>query len=465
MTARVALCAALLGLFTALSATAQRGLEAPRIRDEPRPANAGLPRVDRLTPLVRMVEAVSPAVVNISTERLQKNPYYRSGLFDLLFNGGEAPSRFVENSLGSGVIVDPRGYVVTNEHVLAAASRIQVTLIDGRQVAAEFIGSAADYDLAVLKLADDGPWPYLSVEVDDDMHPGETVAVIGNPFGHESTVTTGILSGLRRQVETGGKRFTDFLQTDAAINPGNSGGALLNLNGDLIGIPTVVDARAQNIGFAIPVARVRKVLDEVLRFGEVQRVWLGMSAENLEGRLSRRELERLGLPNGKGLLVTRVWDDLPADRAGLKPGDVVVSIDGAEAGTPTDFETALSRIRLGDLFRMKVWREGSLREIECRAEPVPIERGAEYLRRLAGLECAERRDGFGRRLVVIEKVVPGSPAAEVGLVEGLALLRVGDVQPESLDDVHEELFRNLGRAVLWLVVSDGRDAYRVKLTL
>ena len=114
---------------------------------------------------------------------------------------------------------------------------------------------------------------------------------------------------------------------------------------------------------------------------------------------------------------------------------------------------------------MRVWRRGNFEEIECRAEPVPVERGAEYLRRLAGLECGERRDGFGRRLVVIEKVLPGSPAAEVGLVEGLALLRFGDLQPKGLSDVHEELFRNLGRAVLWLVVSDGRDAYRVKLTL
>jgi serine protease Do len=420
--------------------------------------------VPRRNALVKVVEVVSPAVVNISTSALVGGPGpSRGSLFDRLFGGslGSGP-REVPNSLGSGVIVDPGGFVVTNEHVIAAAARIEVTLLDGRRVEAEFVGSAADYDLAVIRLVEPGPWPYLSVEFRESLHAGETVLAIGNPFGHESTVTSGILSGVQRQMESGGRRYTDFLQTDAAINPGNSGGALLTVNGDLIGIPTVIDARAQNIGFAIPVARVRKVLDELIRFGEVRRVWLGIGVEELDD-FAPFEVSRLGVPGDRGLLVTRVWDDLAGDRAGLQAGDVILEVDDAPVREAVEFDTALSRIRLGDPFSMSVWREGRRHRIDCVAEAVPLHRGPEYLQRLLGLELRERLDPRGRPLVVVEAVRGGGAAAEVGLVPGLAVLRFGDSRPGGLEDVHEELFRHLGRRQIWLVVSDGREAYRVKL--
>ncbi len=449
---------ALLALAAASPATAQRDMELPSVRGIPRPANADLPRLDRRTPLVRMVEAVSPAVVNISTEALVRNPYYSGNPFERLFGPSRQGSlRKVPNSLGSGVIVDPRGYLVTNEHVIAAASIITVTLLDGRQVEAEFVGSAADYDLAVLKLTGPGPWPYLSVDFEANLHPGEDVVVIGNPFGHESTVTSGILSGLERQGTSGGRDYTDFLQTDAAINPGNSGGALLTLNGDLIGIPTQVDVRAQNIGFAIPVRRVSKVLEDLVRFGEVQRIYLGMTVEDLAD-YAPREAARFAVPGDAGLLIKSVWNDLAADRAGLRPGDVVLGVDGAETLGAAAFDTALSRIRLGDGFTVEVWREGRRKRVSMLAERVPVGRGPAYLERLLGLSVATRGRG-----VVIDRVEPGSEADRVGLVPGLMLLGFGDLKPAQVDDVHEEIFRHLGRRHVWLVVSDGRQAFRVKL--
>ena len=461
MGARRILGAALLVLAAASSTHAQRGLDLPSVRDIPRPANAGLPRVDRRTPLVRMVEAVSPAVVNISTEALVRNPYYSGNPFErLLGPSRQGGLRRVPNSLGSGVIVDPRGFLVTNEHVIAAASIITVTLLDGRQVEAEFVGSAADYDLAVLKLTEPGPWPYLSVDFDAKLHPGEDVVAIGNPFGHESTVTSGILSGLERQGTSGGREYTDFLQTDAAINPGNSGGALLTINGDLIGIPTQVDARAQNIGFAIPARRVRKVLEDLVRFGEVQRIYLGMTVEDLDdvAGYAPRQVARVAAPGDRGLLVTSVWNDLAADRAGLRPGDVILAVEGSETLGAAEFDTALARIRLGDGFRVEIWREGRPTTVSMMAERVPVGRGAAYLERLLGLKVANRGRG-----VVIESVGTGSEADRRNLTPGLMLLGFGDLKPSNVDDVHEEIFRHLGRRHVWLVVSDGRQAFRVKL--
>lgn len=450
-----------LSLAMTLPVIAQGEPELPSLRDIPRPANADLPRLDRRSPLVRMVEAVSPAVVNISTASLVRNPYYSGSLFDrLLGQPGPGAVQKVPNSLGSGVIVDPRGYLVTNEHVIAAASIITVTLLDGRQVEAEFVGSAEDYDLAVLKLTEPGPWPYLSVNEELSLHPGEDVVVIGNPFGHESTVTSGILSGMERQGASGGREYTDFLQTDAAINPGNSGGALLTINGDLIGIPTQIDARAQNIGFAIPVRRVAKVLEDLVRFGEVQRVYLGMTVEDLHdvAQHAPREVARLAVPGNRGLLVTHVWDDLAADRAGLRPGDVILAVDGSSTLAAAEFDTALARIRLGDGFRVELWRDGERVTVSMLAERVPVGRGPAYLQRLLGLSLSDTG-----RAVVIDRVRKGSEADGRGFVPGLRVLEFGDVKPKTSRDVHEEIFRHLGRRQVWLVVSDGRQAYRVKL--
>jgi S1-C subfamily serine protease len=429
------------------------------------PAAAPGSREDRRTPVVRTVERVAPAVVNISTETLVRNPYYdRESQFEWYFGAPRAPAgpreRYVENSLGSGVIVDPRGYVVTNEHVLAAASRITVTFLDGRQVEAEIVGSSSEYDLAVLEMKEPGAYPYVSVDFAETLYPGETVIAIGNPFGLQSSVTTGVLSGLSRRAPGGGSAYTDFLQTDAAINPGNSGGALMTVNGDLIGINTQIDARGQNLGFAIPVARVRKVFDELVRYGEVRNVWLGLEAESLD--LDTDTALRRKVPGGRGLLVLAIDPDSPASRAGLLPGDVLMQIDGRSVRDYPEYHTALSRIAVGDAVRLQVFGDGASREVVMKAETFPFGRGAELLWRGLGL-AVERTPVRGGSILVITRVREGSRAHALGLPRGLALIGVDGERVETEEDLYRAVIARMQRREVVLIVTDGRATYRVPL--
>ncbi|UCF66803.1 MAG: trypsin-like peptidase domain-containing protein [Acidobacteriota bacterium] len=314
--------------------------------------------VDRRDAVVRAVENVGPAVVNISTEIIVRNPYYDG--FDVFewFFGGAAPRRSrVENSLGSGVIVDPAGFVLTNDHVVAAASRITVTLRDGRQVNAEVVGADSHSDLAVLKLAEPGPWPSVAMGRSDDLMIGETLIAIGNPFGLQNTVTVGVLSASRRTI-TGPDRervpFADFLQTDAAINPGNSGGALLNIRGELVGINTQIVARAQNLGFAIPIDRARKVFQEIRRYGQVRPAWTGLVVEEIDSA----QAHALGLGEARGLLVRKIFRGSPADEAGIELGDVVEQIGEQRVSSLPEYDTAIARVPFGTAVDVTLARDG-----------------------------------------------------------------------------------------------------------
>jgi len=426
-----------------------------------RPAAAGA-AVDRRTPVVLAVERAGPAVVSISTETLVRNPYYGGSLFD--FFAGEAErrprERYVENSLGSGVIVDPRGYVVTNAHVLAAASRITLSLLDGRQVEGEFVGSAPEYDLALVKISQPGVYPALSVDFREPLYPGETVIAIGNPFGLSNTVTVGILSGTHRRVESGGEQYTDFLQTDAAINPGNSGGALLTVNGDLIGVNTQIDARGQNLGFAIPVARVRKVFDDLVRFGHVQQAWLGLSLEALDA--DPVVARHLAVPGRRGLLVTSIVDGSPAARAGLLAGDVVLEVDGEAALDAEQFDTILRRVKIGESVPVTAWRNGKRATFPVDAETFPLSRGEDLLWQALGLRVAGERQGRGLMLTDVRE---GSEASRIGLRRGLLLLGMDGERLGTPEDAYRGLIDRMSHDGVLLAISDGRDLYRVPLSL
>jgi serine protease Do len=461
-------------LATPLGACAQsREPAAPAIASSPGVARAGdaaLPRgsgerVDRRTPIVRTVERVGPAVVSISTEALVRNPYYGGGSpFDALFGRSrpdEPREQYMPNSLGSGVIVDPEGYVVTNEHVLAAASRVTVTLLDGRQVEAEFVGSAPDFDLALLKLKGDGPFPHVSPEFDEPLHPGETVIAIGNPFGLQSTVTVGVLSGTHRRVESAGERYTDFLQTDAAINPGNSGGALLTINGDLIGINTQIDARGQNLGFAIPVARVRKAYHELAKYGAVQDAWLGLDADAYEP--DDPAARRLKVPDGRGLVVQSIMQGSPVDAAGLRPGDVILDVQGERVLDDDQWRTALARIRVGDQVRLTAWRDGARLSVTAQAETFPMDRGAELLWNAVGLSVQLAESRRGAPVLVISGVREGSEAYRIGLHRGLVVVGVDGSRLDGAEELYRAVIRGLSRGSVLLAISDGRATYRVPL--
>jgi serine protease Do len=249
------------------------------------------------------------------------------------FFSPELERRQKRTSLGSGVIIDgTRGLVLTNAHVVEKATTISVALNDQREFEATIIGMDPDSDLAVLKIQSDQVLPSIQMGHSDDLMIGESVIAIGNPFGFSNTVTTGVVSAVDRSIKTAERVFHKFIQTDASINPGNSGGPLLNINGELIGINTAIFAQAQGIGFAIPINRAKRIISDLINFGEVVQAWIGMTVQPLDSNLS----EYLNVQSDSGLMVTAVETDSPAAKAGMKEGDIILAIDGL---TITDIST------------------------------------------------------------------------------------------------------------------------------
>jgi serine protease Do len=288
--------------------------------------HAGAPETEplRRSRVVDAVERASPAVVNISTEQtvVRRPMPFDDPFFEQFFRDffDARPRRSTRVSLGSGVIVRGDGTILTNEHVILRGGRIHVTLADGREFDARLVGRDPDSDLAVLRIDTGKTLPYIALGTSDDLMIGETVIAIGNPFGLSHTVTTGVVSAVKRSLRTGGRTYTDFVQTDASINPGNSGGPLLNILGELVGINTAIYGSAQGIGFAIPVDRARRVLGELVSGRKPaapdpnQQAWalLGLQLHAQRG----------------GLVVTRVRSGSAAERIGIERGDVVLGIDG-----------------------------------------------------------------------------------------------------------------------------------------
>jgi serine protease Do len=284
--------------------------------------------------VVKALRKVSPAVVNISSQykiRKNSNPFSGYGIDPLLENffrdffSPELERREQQTSLGSGVIIDgQRGLVLTNSHVVEKATTINVALNDKREFEATIVGMDPDSDLAVLKIKSDQTLPAMQMGNSEDIMVGESVIAIGNPFGFSHTVTTGVVSAVNRSIKTDERVFHEFIQTDASINPGNSGGPLLNINGELIGINTAIYAQAQGIGFAIPINRAKRIISDLINYGEVVQTWIGMTVQPLDSDL----VAYLNIKDKAGVLVTTVEPQSPAAAAGLNGGDVILSIDG-----------------------------------------------------------------------------------------------------------------------------------------
>jgi serine protease Do len=302
----------------------------------------------RRTSVVAVVEKVSPAVVNVSAESVVRDV---DPFFGMFFGRGERRTQ----SLGSGLIVDANGIVVTNAHVIEGASRIVVTTLDGRELDADVLGSDRDADLAVLKVKARG-LPAVPLGRSSDLMIGETVVAIGNPFGLAHTVTSGVLSAVGRTVpsERGERVFTDFLQIDASINPGNSGGPLVNILGDVIGINTAIIQGANGIGFAIPADRARRVVDDLLRFGELRPLWTGARLMTVDAEMA----QSAGLKVRRGALVRKVYPDSPAAVAGLQENDVIVGLGGHPVTAREDVATALYTAPSGTPVELEVCRAG-----------------------------------------------------------------------------------------------------------
>ena len=317
-----------------------------------------------LPSLAPMLEKVTPAVVNIATQghvEIRMNPLLNDPFFRRFFNVPDQPMERKTQALGSGVIIDAkRGLVVTNNHVIANADQISVKLHDGRVLDAKLVGTDPDTDVAVIKI----PPEHLSalpMADSDKLRVGDFVVAIGNPFGLGQTVTSGIVSALARS-GLGLGEYEDYIQTDASINPGNSGGALVNLRGELVGINTAIFSRSGGnigIGFAIPVNNVRRVTEQLVQFGEVKHGFLGGMFQDLTPDLA----QAFGVPRSEGAVAVAVSPGSPAEKAGLRPGDVIVKLNGKQVMGAGELRNQIGLMRAGDKVALEVLRSGKPKQL------------------------------------------------------------------------------------------------------
>jgi S1-C subfamily serine protease len=420
----------------------------------------------RRTPVVRAVQEASPAVVNIkAAKRVEREASPFSSLLrrDLPpFFQDILPRRkheLVRRSLGSGVIIDGgKRFVLTNAHVITGASEITVRLLDGRSFSAELVGSDPDFDLALLKLSGKQSLPEVKLGSSDDLLIGEPVVAIGNPYGFSHTVTTGVISALKRTVETKRGTYMGFIQTDAAVNPGNSGGPLLNILGEVIGITTAIYAKAQGIGFAIPIDKAKRVVEELMRFGTVRSVWLGLSGQNVDQRMA----SYFGLQEARGMLVTRVHEASPAASAGISSGDVVLALKDIAVQDKEHYLRLLRNVAPKEEVTLKLWRDGEHKRIALR--PARFDQAT-------ALGLARNRWGVGvsgpdaDKGVVVSRVVPGTPADQLGLREGDRILKVAGLTMRKKEDFARAFIRFRMQNSLILLVARGERGYYVRLRL
>lgn len=424
----------------------------------------------RRSPVVRAVERVAPAVVNITAARQEErsaNPFadFFGREFQPFFGEMFPDSRrtVIATSLGSGVIIDGReGLILTNAHVVAQATEVRIRLQDGREFTAELVGSDPDFDLAVLradrKELKGQALPQVAMGDSSSILIGETVIAIGNPFGYTHTVTTGVVSAVGRSLRTGDGAFTNFIQTDAAINPGNSGGPLLNILGELIGLNTAIQAQAQGIGFAIPINKARRVVDELVTSGRVAHVWLGLDGQDLD----QASASYFGLSRTAGMLATRVHPGTPADRAGLRAGDVLLAIDGQRVEDKDHYLDILRNYTVDEAMELIVQRDGEPMRLTLKGARF----GRDVAERLAlerwGLGIDERAS---RGAALVGEVRPDSPAARLGLRTGDAIIQIGAYHVANADDFLTAFSRYRLKNTVLMKVARGNRAYIVRMRM
>ncbi|HEY4369553.1 MAG TPA: DegQ family serine endoprotease [Steroidobacteraceae bacterium] len=406
-------------------------------------AQAQLPEKVGDTPvpsLAPIIKKASPAVVNIATKGTIKdnsrNPLLDDPFFRRFFDAPNGPRERQFQSAGSGVIVDAKnGYIITNAHVLENANEITVTFQDDRTSKAEVVGKDTGSDVAVLKvptknLADMPLADSTKAEV------GDFVIAIGNPFGLQHTVTSGIISALGRS-GINPEGYEDFIQTDASINPGNSGGALVNLQGELVGVNTAIFSRGGGnigIGFAIPSNMVKAVMEQLIKYGEVKRGMLGVALAN-PSQFTPDIATNLGLENAKGAWVTQVVEGSPADKAGVKANDVVTSINGHAVANSTELRNTIGLLRIGDKVELGLIRDGKPRRITAvvgERDTATADSAGTIHPAFEGATLANAENNGG---VVIQRIEEGSPASQSGLRQNDVILSVGRTRVANLEQL------------------------------
>jgi len=381
-----------------------------------------------------LAERLTPAVVNIATsqrvEGVDELPRFPRGSPLERFNEGHGDGAAQVTSLGSGFIISADGVVVTNNHVIEAADTIEVILQNGERLEAAVIGRDPATDLAVLRVRTRAPLPYVHLGDSDEARVGDLVLAIGNPFGLGGTVTIGIVSARNRNIDAG--RYDDFIQTDASINRGNSGGPLFNMNGEVIGVNTAIvspSGASVGVGFATPAAIVRPVVEQLLRYGETRRGWLGVRLANP----SADAAEHAGVPRGRGAVITRLTAGGPAEAAGLRPGDLVLSFDGREVADSRALTRMVGEAQIGKRVAIEVFRNGRRMSVDASIGRLAESAGAEGARPGQAPPTAPPRQGasgarvLGMALSELDAGLREQFQIEPD-VEGLVVM---DVDPES----------------------------------
>lgn len=380
-----------------------------------------------------LFKEVSPAVVNISTTQVvrfsrpqrPRSPLGRDPFEDFWNNFfGNAPREQKRRSLGSGFIVSEDGYILTNNHVVEKADEVTVTLLDKEEFKAELVGSDSKTDIALIKIKAGKKLPHVALGDSEKLEIGEWVVAIGNPFGLGHTVTAGIVSAKGRIIGSG--PYDDFIQTDASINPGNSGGPLFNLQGDVVGINTAIIQGGQGIGFATPIQLAKPVLSQLKEKGKVTRGWLGVYIQ----RLTPEMAESLSLPGRKGALIADVTKDGPAEKAGLRSGDVIVSYDGRGVSDEHEIPQMVAATKPGKKVTVVVVRDGKEVSVpvtiaEMEGDKVAGRAGGPDHTKGLGVtvqditpEIAKQFEIENRKGVIVTQVEGGSPAEDAGIQEG-----------------------------------------------
>jgi serine protease Do len=426
-----------------------------------------------------IASAVSPAVVNISSTKIIRRDSAQSPedpFFDFFnpFHDFGFPKKWKEQSLGSGVIVSKDGYIITNNHVVEQSDDIRITLYDKRNFRGKVVGSDPKTDIAVVKISADDlqtvPWGNS-----DKLQVGEFVLAIGNPFGLSHTVTMGIISAVGR-ANVGIADYEDFIQTDAAINPGNSGGPLVNIKGELIGINTAIFSRSggyQGIGFAVPSNMAKLVMDQIMKEGKIVRGWLGVSIQDITPELS----QQFGLKDVNGALVGDVTRGSPAEKAGVKGGDIILRLNGKEIDSVGSLRNMVAQSKIGSQITLKILRgskeytlQAVIAELPKEVQGSPPELFPEDVQGNAftGINVMGLTKEIARQLglgveekgVVVVRIEPGSPADEAGLKKGDVIMEIDKKRITGIEDFNRVIATiKPGNTSLLLANRGGRKFY------
>jgi S1-C subfamily serine protease len=422
------------------------------------PAAPGPQSPARRTSTVAAVERARPTVVNINAQEVVKTRV-ADDPFDAFF-GRFRQRDEVRTSLGSGFVFDPAGHVLTNYHVVARGSRIQISFDDGSDYTAKVVGTDPAGDLAVLKIGADKKFPAAPLGTTGDLMLGEPAIAIGNPFGLNQSVSVGVVSALHRTVRAENRSYYDFIQTDASVNPGNSGGPLLNGDGEVIGVNSAIYANAQGIGFAIPIERALRVARELVKSGELALTWWGFDGETVAG------------PKG-GARITAIEDGSPAARSALRKGDVVAAVERSPVRDVDELRFLLRDVPLGTRISLEIQRNGETLHVAITPVALTPEHAMVAFQTATGLKLAEvspdeaRRNGIEapRGLVTVDGVERASQGARAGLRRGDIVVAVNSAEIDTLKDFQKALAQARRGGAATLLVQRGYRLFELQLDL